>query len=153
MAAELLLAQQDTAGRNDGQRMSNGRRTIDRRRRVLYSTNQADNARSTAASRREAERLREARRPTAAYGSRVHRRLRGRWFSLVPVRRRTMITIACLLSGITLSCCARLITPPSPGRHSPTIPKSRDHFDSIDPTASVAGSSEFCSPARLALRC
>ncbi len=86
--------------------MSNGRRTIDRRRRVLYSTSQADNARSTAASRREVERLREARRPTAAYASRVHRRLRGRWFSLVPVRRRTMITIASLLGGFAILLCA-----------------------------------------------
>lgn len=93
-------------GRNDGQRMSNGRRTIDRRRRVLYSANQADNERSTAASRRETERLREARRPTAAYGSRVHRRLRGRWFSIVPVRRRTMITISSLLGGFALLLCA-----------------------------------------------
>ncbi len=106
MAAELLLDQQQIAGKNDGQRMSNGRRTIDRRRRVLYSANQADNAPSTAASRRETERLREARRPTAAYGSRVHRRLRGRWFSMVPVRRRTMITIASLLSSIALLLCA-----------------------------------------------
>jgi hypothetical protein len=82
--------------------MSSGRRTNDRRRRVLFSANQPETVRATAASRREVERLREARRPIAAYGSRVHRRLRARWFSLVPVRRRTLITLASVLMGIAL---------------------------------------------------
>ncbi|TWU37867.1 hypothetical protein Q31b_46560 [Novipirellula aureliae] len=74
--------------------MAFGRRTIDRRRRVLYSTQQADLVTSTAASRRAAEHLREARKPTEAFGSRVHRRLRGRWFSLVPVKRRTLVGVS-----------------------------------------------------------
>ncbi len=87
--------------------MSYSRRTTERRRRVLYSTHHADSLRSTAAGRREAERLREARRPTAAYGSRVHRRLRGRWFSLVPVRRWTLgVAILGLLSLVAALCLA-----------------------------------------------
>ncbi|MFK8114878.1 MAG: hypothetical protein AB8B91_21935 [Rubripirellula sp.] len=82
--------------------MSSGRRTTDRRRRVLYSAGQAETVRPTAASRREAERLREARRPIAAYGSRVNRRIRARWYSLVPVHRRTLYALASLLMGFAL---------------------------------------------------
>ncbi|TWU26854.1 hypothetical protein Pla52o_07090 [Novipirellula galeiformis] len=85
--------------------MSHARRTNDRRRRVLYSTQQADLTTSTAASRRAAEQLREARRPTAAYAARVHRRLRGRWFSLVPVKRRTLVCVAGMLWGIAILLC------------------------------------------------
>ncbi len=85
--------------------MSQGRRTIDRRRRVLY-TAQADSGPSTAASRREAARLRQARRPTSNYGSRVHQQLRGRWFGLVPVRRRTMSAVVGSLAAITIMLCA-----------------------------------------------
>lgn len=85
--------------------MSHTRRTTDRRRRVLYSAHQADHAPATAASRREASRLREARRPPAAYGSRVHRRIRGRWFSLVPVRRRTMWTVSGFIGLAALLLC------------------------------------------------
>lgn len=86
--------------------MSHTRRTTDRRRRVLYSAHQADHSPATAASRREASRLREARRPQAAYGSRVHRRIRGRWFSLVPVRRRTMWTVSSVIGLAALLLCA-----------------------------------------------
>ncbi len=82
--------------------MSQTRRTIDRRRRVLYSTQQADLTSSTAASRRTAEQWREARRPTATYAARVHRRLRGRWFSLVPVKRRTLTSVAAVLWGVAI---------------------------------------------------
>jgi hypothetical protein len=85
--------------------MSYGRRTNDRRRRVLYSAHQSEQTPATAASRREAERLREARRPTAAYGSRVQRRLQGRWFSLVPVRRRTLILITGMIATSALLLC------------------------------------------------
>ncbi|MAI72631.1 MAG: hypothetical protein CMM01_17225 [Rhodopirellula sp.] len=73
--------------------MQQGRRTNDRRRRVLYSAHQAENESTSAASRRAAEKLREARCPQMAYGSRVHRRIRGRWFSLVPVRLRSMLLV------------------------------------------------------------
>lgn len=85
--------------------MSQGRRTIDRRRRVLYSA-AADTGPSTAASRREQARLREARSPTATYGSRVRRTLRGRWFGLVPVRRRTMTATVGSIAAVTLLLCA-----------------------------------------------
>jgi hypothetical protein len=73
--------------------MQQGRRTNDRRRRVLYSAHQAENESTSAASRRAAEKLREARCPQMAYGSRVHQRIRGRWFSLVPVRLRSMLLV------------------------------------------------------------
>ncbi|MCG8649462.1 MAG: hypothetical protein MI861_06500 [Pirellulales bacterium] len=86
--------------------MAPGRRNHDRRRRVLYTAHHAESAPSTAASRRAAERLREARRPTAAYGLRVQRRLRGKWFSLVPVRRRTLTAVATALLGLSLLLCA-----------------------------------------------
>ncbi|TWT52870.1 hypothetical protein Pla22_04980 [Rubripirellula amarantea] len=85
--------------------MAIGRRTIDRRRRVLYSAQQAEGETSTAASRREVERLREARRPTAAYGERVQRRINGRWFSLVPVHNRTFSIVASSIAGMTLLLC------------------------------------------------
>ncbi len=75
-----------------------------RRRLVIYQTGR-DVPTGTAADRRAAEKLREARRPTASYGSHVNRRLRGRWFSLVPVRRRTVALygVAILGSAILLS--------------------------------------------------
>ncbi len=85
--------------------MSQGRRSIDRRRRVLYSA-QADTGPSTAASRRESARLREARHPTEMFGSRVHRQLRARWFGLVPVRRRTMSVVVGSVAAIAMLLCA-----------------------------------------------
>ena len=85
--------------------MQQGRRTNDRRRRVLYSAQQADHASATKTSRREAEKLREARCPQTAYGSRVHRRIRGRWFSLVPIRRRSMILVAGCLGILATTLC------------------------------------------------
>lgn len=84
--------------------MSHGRDVHDRRRRVLYSAHQAEH--TPAPSRREAERMREARRPQAVYGERVERRLQGRWFSLVPVRRRTMALVAGLIAAIAMALCA-----------------------------------------------
>lgn len=69
-----------------------------RRRRVIYQTNR-EYTTETAAERRAAEKLREARRPAASYGSHVNRRLRGRWFSMVPVRRRTMAACAATILG------------------------------------------------------
>ena len=85
--------------------MIHGRRSSDRRRRVVYTAHHADNTPTTAASRRNAQRLREARRPTAAYGIRVQRRLRGRWFSLVPVRPATLITVSATIAGLSLLLC------------------------------------------------
>jgi len=75
-----------------------------RRRRVLYQFSR-DFTPESPAERRAAEKLREARRPTASYGSHVNRRLRGRWFSLVPVRRRTIG-----YCGIAILGCTALLT-------------------------------------------
>ncbi|TVQ03438.1 MAG: hypothetical protein EA381_01510 [Planctomycetaceae bacterium] len=65
-----------------------------------------------ASDRGRTERLRQARRAPTIYGSNVHRRLRGRWFSLVPVRRRAMagvtgavgalVAVLCLAHGLAL---------------------------------------------------
>lgn len=73
-----------------------------RRRRVLYQTSR-DVTPETAAERRTAERLREARRPTASYGSHVNRRLRGRWFSLVPVGRTAMSICGLVIFGSAMA--------------------------------------------------
>ena len=78
------------------------RRTNDRRRRVVYSAQNADTAKPTAASRRAKEKLREARHPTKAYGERVQRRLRGRWFSLVPVKLRSLLIGASIIACVSL---------------------------------------------------
>lgn len=86
--------------------MANSRRSSsDRRRRVLYTAHHAELTPQTAASRRAALRLREARRPAAAYGARVHRRLRARWYSLVPVRRRTMLVAVGSLASLAILLC------------------------------------------------
>lgn len=69
-----------------------------RRRRVIYQTNREFVA-ETAAERRASEKLREARRPTASYGSHVNRRLRGRWFSLVPVSPLAMAVCGVAVIG------------------------------------------------------
>lgn len=82
--------------------MSPSRSTIDRRRRVLYASAQDDSGSSTAASRRETQRLREARRPQAMYAERVQRRLQGRWFSLVPVQGRTFAIAASVIAAATI---------------------------------------------------
>ncbi len=81
--------------------MSTGRRQSveSRRRRVLYQTT-LDSTPETAAQRRESEKRREARRPTASYGANVNRRLRGRWFSLVPVRKRTMTICGAVILAV-----------------------------------------------------
>ena len=82
--------------------MSTTRNSNDRRRRVLYATHHDDSGSSTAAGRREAERLRAARRPTAIYGERVQRRLQSKWFSLVPINRGTAVTVASAFTGLTI---------------------------------------------------
>ncbi len=86
--------------------MSTDRRMIaqSRRRRVIYQTSLEEGP-ETAAERRAAERLREARRPTAHYGSHVRRRLRGRWFSLVPVNRLAMSGSAGMILGLAMLLC------------------------------------------------
>jgi hypothetical protein len=76
-----------------------------RRRRLLVYQNSRDDTAETAAERRQFEKLREARRPSAIYGTSVNRMLRGRWFSLVPVRRRAMASVAFAILGIATLLC------------------------------------------------
>ena len=83
--------------------MPSERRISDRRRRVVYTSQHADSIDTSAAGRRARAKLREARQPSKAYGSRVHRRLRGRWFSLVPVKRHTLVICASIISAISLA--------------------------------------------------
>lgn len=77
--------------------MAQARRSTDRRRRVLYQAHSATTAPSTPASRRAAEKLRAARQPAKAFGSRVGQPLRGRWFSLVPSSTLAMTAVAAVL--------------------------------------------------------
>lgn len=87
--------------------MSIGRRETSnmRRRRLLVYQNSREDVAATAADRRQFEKLREARRPTEIYGTSVNRRLRGRWFSLVPVRRRAMAGVAVAILGVATLLC------------------------------------------------
>lgn len=78
------------------------RRSADRRRRVLYNTHVSPHTPSTPATRRAAEELRAARQPAKAFGSRVHRQLRGRWFSLVPVSRLAIMIVAAVLLAVPI---------------------------------------------------
>lgn len=87
--------------------MSIGRRETSnlRRRRLLVYQNSRDETAGTAADRRQFEKLREARCPSEVYGTSVNRRLRGRWFSLVPVRRRAMTGVAIVILGVAALLC------------------------------------------------
>jgi hypothetical protein len=80
--------------------MMSDRRNHDRRRRVIYTSGLEPTV-VNAASIRRTEELRQARRPAAIYGSRVRRRLRGRWYALVPVRQRDFVLIASVLLVIS----------------------------------------------------
>ncbi|TWT97501.1 hypothetical protein [Neorhodopirellula pilleata] len=80
--------------------MDFSRRTDERRRRVMLSTGAGSVAAPTASSRKRIEELREARRPSMAYGSRVRRCLRGRWFSLVPVTPAAYAKSLLAIAGI-----------------------------------------------------
>lgn len=70
----------------------------DRRRLVIYS--QRYNEDGNAAASRATLRDDQARRASSAYGFRVQRRLRARWYGLVPVKRRTMLALACVLMAM-----------------------------------------------------
>lgn len=87
--------------------MSIGRRisSDSRRRRVLLYQSSREGDRRTGTDRRTVEKLRLARRPASIYGARVNRRLRGRWFSLVPVRRRAMAAASVAVLGTALLLC------------------------------------------------
>ncbi|EMI54417.1 membrane protein [Rhodopirellula sallentina] len=83
--------------------MLQSRRIDDRRRRVMLTSASVSASAPSAASRTRMEQLREARRPALAYGSRVRKCLRGRWFSLVPVQRTTVAKLFSVLSIIALA--------------------------------------------------
>lgn len=88
--------------------MNIGRRTASglRRRRVLVCRNLHGPDPASRGDQRRVERLRQARRAPATYGSSVNRRLRGRWFSLVPVRRSTLLITSALILGVACSLVA-----------------------------------------------
>jgi hypothetical protein len=71
---------------------------------LVYQNCREDESVSTE-SRRNVEKMRQARRPTTIYGANVNRRLRGRWFSLVPVRRRAMAAASAAILGIAVALC------------------------------------------------
>lgn len=87
--------------------MSSGRRdsSDSRRRRVLVYQSLCQEETPNAAERRKVEQLRQARRLPTTYGGNVNRRLRGRWFSLVPVRRRAMAACGVAILGVVLLLC------------------------------------------------
>lgn len=80
--------------------MSQFRRQDDRRRRVLMTAASTTAARTSGVSRNRLESMREARRPTLAYGTRVREGLRARWFSLVPVERAALAKLLATLAVI-----------------------------------------------------
>lgn len=81
------------------------RRTNDRRRRVLFSTQASHTFAGQEASEEEHDRHRAARRPQEAYGSRVKRRLRSRWFSLIPIHRSGLLVLIGISLGLSLLLC------------------------------------------------
>jgi hypothetical protein len=87
--------------------MSSGRRdsSDSRRRRVLVYQSLCQEEAPNAAERRKVEQLRRARRLPTTYGGNVNRRLRGRWFSLVPVRRRAMAACGVVILGVVALLC------------------------------------------------
>lgn len=87
--------------------MSIGRRASSdsRRRRILIYQSCRSDQPAVVPDRRLAERLRQARRAPMIYGSNVNRRLRGRWFSLVPVRRRMIAAVAATIMGVVMLLC------------------------------------------------
>ncbi len=73
----------------------------------MLTTAGGDTGNTTAKQKAVQQQWREARRPAVAYGSRVRRCLRGRWFSLVPVQRSavfglmaTVMSVAFVLIGL-----------------------------------------------------
>ncbi|MEC8475697.1 MAG: hypothetical protein VXZ38_13670 [Planctomycetota bacterium] len=81
------------------------RRIDDRRRRVLFSANRPQSSAPLALAVEDQDDLRAARRPQEAYGSRVKRRLRSRWFSVVPIHRSRLLLLIGFSLAITLLLC------------------------------------------------
>ncbi|MEZ6086633.1 MAG: hypothetical protein R3C05_01095 [Pirellulaceae bacterium] len=87
------------------------RNQISRRRRIL-STRQRMNA-DEPAEKRSNGRSRGGSEPSATigYGSRVHRRLRARWFELVPVKARSLFAVkACVGILVVLFATAHCLS-------------------------------------------
>lgn len=70
----------------------------DRRRLVIYSQRFSEDGVATANSLAAVSR--EGKRNQAAYGSRVQRRLRARWYGLVPVKQRTLVAFSAALFSV-----------------------------------------------------
>lgn len=85
--------------------MTAERRTDDRRRRVLFSTRGPHAVAGQDSSSKEHDEHRAARRPQEAYGSRVKRRLRSRWFSLIPIHRGRLLSMIGVSLGLSLLLC------------------------------------------------
>lgn len=105
----------------------------DRRRLVIYS--QRFNEDASGAVGRTTERSKEAKRSQAAYGSRVQRRLRARWYGLVPVKQRTLWAVATALFSLVsllgvLHWCA-LWWGPIAGNEAIARPLRLDRADSF----------------------
>ncbi|KLU04407.1 hypothetical protein RISK_003461 [Rhodopirellula islandica] len=83
--------------------MNHTRRPIERRRRVLLTTAGGDSGNVTAKQKAVQQQWREARRPAVAYGSRVRRCLRGRWFSLVPVQRSALTGVVAVVVCLAMA--------------------------------------------------
>ena len=81
------------------------RRIDDRRRRVLFSANRPQSSAPLALAVEEQDDLRAARRPQEAYGSRVKRRLRSRWFSVIPIHRSRLLLLIGFSLAVTFLLC------------------------------------------------
>ncbi|PHQ36080.1 MSCRAMM family adhesin [Rhodopirellula bahusiensis] len=68
----------------------------------MLTTVGGDSGNATAKQKAVQQQWREARRPAVAYGSRVRRCLRGRWFSLVPVQRSAVVGMVATVVGIAM---------------------------------------------------
>ncbi|MEP1644520.1 MAG: hypothetical protein ABJK10_10085, partial [Rhodopirellula bahusiensis] len=68
----------------------------------MLTTVGGDSGNATAKQKAVQQQWREARRPAVAYGSRVRRCLRGRWFSLVPVQRSAVVGMVATVVGIVM---------------------------------------------------
>jgi hypothetical protein len=79
----------------------------DRRRMVIYSQRFADDeGAQTKRARGVDPSVKAARRPVSAYGWRVQRRLRARWYGLVPVRRRALWAVTATMFAAVLLLAA-----------------------------------------------
>lgn len=117
--------------------MSTGRRETsnERRRRLLVYRSGQPEAAGSATDRRQLDEFRQARRPVAGYSTHVRRRLRGRWYSLVPVRRRSMLLLATAVMSVAVALCVAhwmaVLWPPLVARAELARPLRLDRPDSF----------------------